>query len=433
MSTQSALPGSHFSYRNGELFCENISVKMLARRYGTPLYVYSQAEILQALAKYENSLKDWPHFICYAVKANSNFSILQLLAQHGCGFDIVSGGELLKVKAAGADMGKVTYSGVGKTEEEIRLALRSEIKSFNVESASELNRLSRLAAQVSKQARISIRINPDVNAHTHPYISTGLKENKFGVSPQVAFSLYRQAKEDPWLCPIGIDCHIGSQLTEISPYIQACETVVNLLDRLTREGIYLEHIDFGGGVGVRYRDEPVIDLAALTKELHTILAQRGYGHLSMIFEPGRSIVASSGLLIGQVQYIKTTETKNFLISDTAMTEMIRPALYQAWMPILEVSAKPQLQEKLYDIVGPVCESSDWLGKQRALKIAEGDYFAVAMAGAYGMSMASTYNCRNLPAEILVDRDRYRQIRRRLPVEDQWAAEMPETITEKALG
>ena len=416
------LPNAHFSYRDGSLYCEEVSLVELANRYGTPLYVYSKASLLEAFGRFQVALGNYPHIICYAVKANSNIALLQLLARCDCGFDVVSGGELLRVHKAGGDMNKVTFSGVGKTEEEMRLALSLGIRSFNIESEPEMKRLARVAASLRMVAPISIRINPDVDAHTHPYISTGLKQNKFGVDPATAISLYREASQAPWLNPVGIDCHIGSQLTDPAPYYESCDKVLDLLDLLRVDGIELSHIDFGGGIGVRYRDEQTIDLNELVDTLHQKLRARGYENLEMIFEPGRSLIAAAGALLTRIQYIKHTPNKSFLIADASMAEMIRPALYEAWMPILPVEIHEDFPEHVYDIVGPVCESSDWLGKQRALRVKNDDLLVMTMAGAYGMSMASRYNSRLLSAEILVDGFQTHMIRSRDRYENLWENE-----------
>ena len=423
------LPEGHFSYRNGSLSCEEVPLADLAQQYGTPLYVYSKASLLDAFGRFQMALGSYPHIICYAVKANSNIALLQLLAHCDCGFDVVSGGELLRVQKAGGDISKGTFSGVGKTEEEMRLALSLGIRSFNIESEPEMKRLATVAESLGKIAPISIRINPDVNAHTHPYISTGLKQNKFGVDPQKAMSLYQEASRSPWLNPVGIDCHIGSQLIDPSPYYETCDKVLDLLDSLRNDGIELSHIDFGGGIGVRYRDEKTIDLNELVDTLHQKLRARGYENLVMIFEPGRSLIAAAGVLITRIQYIKHTPTKSFLITDASMAEMIRPALYDAWMPIVPVKIRNDLPEHLYDIVGPVCESSDWLGKKRALQVQENDLLAMTMAGAYGMSMASRYNSRLLSTEILVDGQQTHMIRARDRYESLWENErlIPETV------
>ena len=416
------LPGPQWHFHNNELYCEDVKLADLARDFGTPLYVYSKACIQEAYSAYTRALEHFPHLICYAVKANSNIAILQLLAKLGCGFDIVSGGELMRVLHAGGDPRKVTFSGVAKTEAEIELALKIGIKCFNVESIPELSRIETVAARINCVAPISVRVNPDVDAHTHPYISTGLKNNKFGVDYEQCIALYRYAEQSKHLRIEGIDSHIGSQLTDISPYLDACDKILDLVTQLQDDGITLQHVDFGGGIGVRYRDETLIDITELTWHLRQKLLERNLDHLTMIFEPGRSMVANAGVLLTTVQYIKRTPIKNFLIVDAAMSEMIRPALYDAWMPIIPIKVQDHLNELTYDIVGPVCESSDWLGKERTLKTEPGQCLAMTVAGAYGMSMASNYNSRPLVAEVLVDRDHVHLIRHRQNIEDTWQQE-----------
>jgi len=416
------LPGPQWHYCGNDLYCENVKLADLARDYGTPLYVYSKDSIVKAYEAYTQALKGFPHLICYAVKANANIAILQLLAQLGSGFDIVSSGELTRVLHAGGNPQNVTFSGVAKTEAEIELALKVGIKCFNVESIPELSRIETVAARTNCIAPISVRVNPDVDAHTHPYISTGLKNNKFGVDYDECLALYRHAHQSRWLKVVGIDSHIGSQLTDMSPYLDACDKILDLVIHLQDEGITLEHVDFGGGVGVRYQDETPLDITELTRQLHQKMIDRGLGHLSMIFEPGRSMVANAGALLTTVQYIKKTPVKNFLVVDAGMTEMMRPALYEAWMPILPIQIQEHLTAQTYDIVGPVCESSDWLGRKRVLKTEAGQCLAITVAGAYGMSMASNYNSRPLVAEILVDQDRSFLIRHRQNIEDTWQLE-----------
>lgn len=420
--TDSFLPCRQWHYNANDLFCEQVKLADLARDFGTPLYVYSKEVITDAYKAYTRALANHPHLICYAVKANSNIAILQLLANLGCGFDIVSGGELVRVLHAGGDAKKITFSGVAKTEPEIELALKVGIKCFNVESIPELSRIETVARRIGLIAPISVRVNPDVDAHTHPYISTGLKNNKFGVDYAQCVTLYRYAHQSQWLRVQGIDSHIGSQLTDMAPYLDACDKILDLVCELHDEGIELEHIDFGGGVGVRYRDENTINIPELAHQLRCKMLNRNLGHLCMIFEPGRSMIANAGVLLTTVQYIKRTPVKNFLIVDAGMTEMIRPALYEAWMPILPIKKLPEINECCYDIVGPVCESSDWLGKERTLKTAPGQCLAIAVAGAYGMSMSSNYNSRAQIAEILVDGNKHFVIRRRQNIEDTWQQE-----------
>lgn len=414
-------PGGHYEYRDGTLYCENVNLAALAREFGTPLYVYSKASILENFQTYQRALEDIDHKICYAVKANSNIAVLSLLAKAGANFDIVSAGELARVLKAGGNPAGVVFSGVGKTEEEIRYALINDVGTFNIESVQELDRLESLARALNKKPRIYIRVNPDVDAHTHPHISTGLQSNKFGVSPRRGFELFCKAKQSDSLIPAGIDCHIGSQLTDYAPYFEACEKLLDMLTHLRDAGIELEDIDFGGGVGVSYRGESIPPLTQLVNGLKTRLTAAGFGHLRLVFEPGRSIVAASGVLMSEVQYIKKAPSRNFAVLDAGMTDLIRPALYDAWMPIVPVEEK--IRERLvYDVVGPVCESSDRFDTDRELLIGQGDLVAIGMAGAYAMSMSSRYNSRPRAAEILVNADQAHVIRRREQFEDLWALE-----------
>lgn len=417
------MPCSQYRYENDELMCEKIPLSSLAEQFGTPLYVYSRSAILDAFNIYQTILRDTPHMVCYALKANANLAIIELLAQAGSGFDIVSGGELARVLAAGGDPRKVIYSGVGKTAKEIAFALENNIHCFNIESIPELDRIQEVAASMNKVAPISVRINPNVDAKTHPYISTGLKNNKFGVAYDDCVSLYKKAQTLPNIKITGIDCHIGSQITQASPYLDAADKILDLVEKLRIEGIELEHIDFGGGIGVRYESgDDTIDMEHLILSLKDKIHARGFGHLTMIFEPGRSIIANAGCLLMQTQFVKKTEVKNFLITDASMAEMIRPALYEAWMPIYETTKHTDLPKQTFEVVGPVCESSDWLGKDRELAVNVGDYLAMMVAGAYGMSMASNYNARPRPAEIMVDGQVVHVIRERESVESLWANE-----------
>lgn len=414
-------PGGHYEFRDGSLYCEGVSLTALARQHGTPLYVYSKAGIVQAFQTYQHALKELDHKICYAVKANSNIAVLSLLAKAGADFDIVSAGELARVLKAGGNPAGVVFSGVGKTKEEIRFALNNGVGTFNIESVQELDRLETLARELGKKPRIYIRVNPDVDAHTHPNISTGLQSNKFGVSPRRGFELFCKAKQSAFLAPVGIDCHIGSQLTDYAPYFEACEKLLGMLSQLRLAGIELQDIDFGGGVGVCYRDENISPLSHLVYGLRNRLSASGFGHLRLVFEPGRSIVASSGVLLSEVQYIKKAPSRNFVVLDAGMTDLIRPALYDAWMPIVPIEEK--IRERLvYDVVGPVCESSDRFGTDRELAVAQGDLVAIGMAGAYGMAMSSRYNSRLRAAEILVEGDKAHVIRRRECYDDLWALE-----------
>ncbi|MHB1213853.1 MAG: diaminopimelate decarboxylase [Thiobacillus sp.] len=393
---------------DGRLHLEGVALEMLAERFGTPLYVYSRQALESAYQAYAEAFAATPHLICYAVKANASLAILNLFAKLGAGFDIVSGGELTRVLAAGGDPGKIVFSGVGKTADEMRSALQAGILCFNVESASELDRLNGVAGELGKVAPVSFRVNPDVDPKTHPYISTGLKENKFGVPIADAPALYRLAASLPNLEITGIDCHIGSQLTDLSPLVDAADRVLALVDMLATEGIMLHHIDLGGGVGIRYRDEPPPDLAAYGHALATRFAGR---REKLLLEPGRSLVGNAGLLLTRIEYLKPGEDKNFAIVDAAMNDLMRPALYEAYHHIVAVNERNTPTQR-YDIVGPICETGDFLGFARDLAIKEGDLLALLSAGAYGMSMASNYNSRPRAAEILVDRNEIHLIRER---------------------
>ena len=380
------------------LRCEQVELQSLAESYGTPLYVYSKAALESGFTAWQDALSGLPHLICYAVKANSNIAILQCLAKLGAGFDIVSGGELARVMMAGGDPNKVVFSGVGKTPAEIRNALDTGIRCFNVESASELRLLESIAAETKMTAPVSIRVNPDVDAQTHPYISTGLKENKFGVDEDTALKLYQQAQASDHLNPVGIDCHIGSQLTDISPYLEAVDHLLGIVDRLGDLGISLEHIDIGGGLGIQYRQEPPTGPIDLIESLKERFEHRG---LEVVVEPGRSIVGNAGVLLSQVVALKHGEHKNFAIVDAGMNDLIRPSLYQGWHDITPLAQRDGASLN-YDVVGPVCETGDFLGKDRDLRIEEGDVLAVMSAGAYGFVMASNYNSRPRAAELLID-------------------------------
>ena len=417
------MPCPQYRYENDELMCEKVPLSALAEKFGTPLYVYSKSAVLDAFNVYQTILQDTPHLVCYALKANANLAIIELLAQAGAGFDIVSGGELARVLAAGGDPHKVIYSGVGKTAKEIAFALENEIHCFNVESIPELDRIQEVAASLNKIAPISVRVNPNVDAKTHPYISTGLKNNKFGVAYEDCVALYQRAQSLPNIKVTGIDCHIGSQITQASPYLDAADKILDLVEKLHNQGIHLEHIDFGGGIGVRYEDtDTPIDMKHLILSLKEKLHARGFGHLTMVFEPGRSIIANAGCLLMQTQYIKKTDVKNFLITDASMAEMARPALYEAWMPVYETTKHSDREMQTFEVVGPVCESSDWLAKDRQLAVEVGDYLAMMVAGAYGMSMASNYNARPRPAELMIDGEMVHVIRERETIESLWRNE-----------
>ncbi|HRI18056.1 MAG TPA: diaminopimelate decarboxylase [Burkholderiaceae bacterium] len=396
------LPGSpFFAYRAGELHVEDCSLRELARRHGTPLYVYSRASMLEALAGYQRALAGRAHLICYAMKANSNLAVLQLFARAGCGFDIVSGGELDRVIAAGGDVAKVVFSGVGKTPTEMRRALDAGVLCFNVESEGELDLLSHVAVQAGRVARVSLRVNPDVDARTHPYISTGLKGNKFGIAHDQALAAYRRAARLPGLQVTGIDCHIGSQITEIGPYLDALDRLLDLVEQLESEGIRVDHLDLGGGLGISYAGEQPPSAEALVRALLARIDARGHGHRSLFFEPGRSLVGNAGALVSEVLYLKPSAARNFCIVDAAMNDLMRPAMYEAWMQIVPCTQRTQAPQRTWDVVGPVCESGDWLGRDRDLAVEAGDFVAVLSAGAYAMSMASNYNSRGRPAEVLV--------------------------------
>jgi len=413
--------GSAFEYADGTLCCEQLPLTQIAQRFGTPTYVYSKRAILAAYRRYTQALTDRPAWVCYAVKANANLAVLNLLARAGSGFDIVSGGELARALAAGASAQRIVFSGVGKNEEEIRAALQAGIACFNVESAAELETIDAVARAMARRAPISLRINPDVDPQTHQYISTGLKLNKFGIAADEAEALYPYAARLSGIDVAGIDCHIGSQITSIEPYVEAAERVLDLVDRLQMRGIGLRHIDFGGGLGIAYRDERAPTIEELIAALLACTDRRGHRDKTLIFEPGRSIVGAAGVLLTRVQVLKTGVAKNFAIVDAGMNDLLRPALYEAWMEVRPVSPRVEPQ-RIYDVVGPVCESADWLARDRSLALAAGDLLAVLSAGAYGMSMASNYNSRGRPAEVIVDGDRGHLIRRRESPADLFATE-----------
>ncbi|WP_248917969.1 diaminopimelate decarboxylase [Pseudomonas entomophila] len=407
-----------FNYRGGELFAEGVALSAVAERFGTPTYVYSRAHIEAQYRSYTDALQGVEHLVCFAVKANSNLGVLNLLARLGAGFDIVSGGELERVLAAGGRADRVVFSGVGKTRDDMRRALEVGVHCFNVESTDELERLQVVAAEMGKTAPVSLRVNPDVDAGTHPYISTGLKENKFGIAIADAEAIYVRAAQLPNLEVVGVDCHIGSQLTTVEPFLDALDRLLVLVDRLAECGIHLRHLDLGGGVGVRYRDEQPPVLADYIQAIRERVGDR---ELALVFEPGRYIVANGGVLLTRVEYLKHTEHKDFAIIDAAMNDLIRPALYQAWMDVSAV--KPREGEgRAYDLVGPICETGDFLGKDRVLDLAEGDLLAVRSAGAYGFVMSSNYNTRGRCAEVLVDGDQAFEVRRRETVAELFAGE-----------
>ncbi|QXH51376.1 diaminopimelate decarboxylase [Pseudomonas fakonensis] len=407
-----------FNYRGGQLHAEGVSLSAIAERFGTPTYVYSRAHIEAQYRSYTDALQGSEHLVCFAVKANSNLGVLNLLARLGAGFDIVSGGELERVLAAGGRADRVVFSGVGKTREDMRRALEVGVLCFNVESTDELERLQVVAAEMGKVAPVSLRVNPDVDAGTHPYISTGLKENKFGIAISDAEAIYVRAAQLPNLDVVGVDCHIGSQLTTVEPFLDALDRLLVLVDRLAECGIHLRHLDLGGGVGVRYRDEQP---PLLADYIQAIRARLGERDLALVFEPGRYIVANAGVLLTRVEYLKHTEHKDFAIVDAAMNDLIRPALYQAWMGVSAVTPR-EGEGRSYDVVGPICETGDFLAKDRVLNLAEGDLLAVQSAGAYGFVMSSNYNTRGRCAEVLVDGDQAFEVRRRETVAELFAGE-----------
>jgi len=412
----------HFEFRHNQLFAEQVNLTELAREHGTPAYVYSRATFERHWQAFDNAFGAHPHLVCYAVKANSNLAILNLLAGLGSGFDIVSVGELERVLAAGGEASKIVFSGVGKKPDEIRRALDVGIRCFNVESEAELQVINTLAAQAGKVAPISIRVNPDVDAKTHPYISTGLKENKFGISHEDALGVYQRAQAMANIAVHGIDCHIGSQLTEISPFVDALKRVLDLVDQLQHHGIELKHLDLGGGLGIRYQDEnPPLP----AEQIEALLAGLGERKIEVLIEPGRAIAGNAGVLLTEVLYLKHSDEKNFAIIDAAMNDLMRPALYGAWQEIVALQPRPSStseDEKVYDLVGPVCETGDFLGKDRRLNLQAGDVLAVKSAGAYGFTMSSNYNTRPRAIEIIVDGEKAYVVRKRETLEQMLQGE-----------
>ncbi len=410
----------YFNYKNQQLFAEDVAISDIIAQHGTPAYIYSRATLERHWHAFDKAFGEHPHLICFAVKSNSNIALLNVMARLGSGFDIVSQGELERVLAAGGEAVKVVFSGVAKSHSEIARALEVGIRCFNVESVSELKRINEVAGQLGKIAPISLRVNPDVDAKTHPYISTGLKENKFGVSVKEAREVYRFAKTLPNVKITGMDCHIGSQLTELQPFLDATDRVIVLMEQLKQDGIELHHLDLGGGLGVPYNGEtpphPTEYAAALLNKL------KAYPNLEIILEPGRAITANAGILVTKVEYIKQNEDRHFAIVDTGMNDMIRPALYEAYMQIIEVNPSLVREKAVYDVVGPICETSDFLGKQRELAIAEGDLIAMRSAGAYGATMSSTYNSRPQAVEVMVDGDNAHLIKSRAGFEELWRLE-----------
>lgn len=409
----------HFNYHGDTLYAEDVSLAEIAAAHGTPCYVYSRATLERHWYAFDNAFKGRPHLVCFAVKANSNLAVLNLLARLGSGFDIVSAGELERVFAAGGDPGKVVFSGVGKRVDEIRRALAAAIRCFNVESAAELELLNQLAGEAGTQAPVALRVNPDVDAKTHPYIATGLKDNKFGIDVSEAGKLYRHAADLPHIHVSGIDCHIGSQLTSLAPFLDALDRVLALADQLTCDGIALDHVDLGGGLGIRYSTEDPPDPEAYAAALNRRLGERPH---EILIEPGRAIAGNAGVLLTRVEYIKKTPTKAFAIVDGAMNDLLRPALYDAFQQIVPVNRNADRVLGHYDLVGPVCETGDFLGKNRALSLQAGDLLAVRSSGAYGFTMSSNYNTRPRAAEIMVDGNRAQIVRRRETVQELFASE-----------
>ena len=417
----------HFYYQDQTLFVEQLSVKALAKEHGTPLFIYSKAALKAAWDSYQEAIDNRDVLICYAMKANSNLAILNLFAQWGAGFDIVSGGELARALKAGADPQKIIFSGVGKQTWEIKAALEANIKCFNVESIPELSLIQEVASSLDKKAAISLRVNPDVDAKTHPYISTGLKDNKFGIAMEDALATYEHAATLSHIKIVGLDCHIGSQITQIEPYYDALERLLKLMDQLRGKGIELAHLDIGGGLGIRYQNEEPPHPRELIGPTLNVLKERGYGHLQLTLEPGRSLVGNSGVLITEVLFLKDGETKNFAIVDAAMNDLIRPTLYDAYHGALAVEIRDS-QTKTYDIVGPICESGDWLAKDREFALVAGDLMAIESTGAYGFVMSGQYNSRPRAAEVLVDGDQSFVIRRRETIDELFEHELIPTIS-----
>ncbi len=406
----------HFHFQQGVLHAEGVSLEHLGKTLGTPLYVYSRAALATAFTSYLEAIGTHKVLVCYGMKANSNLAVLKEFARLGSGFDIVSGGELARVLAAGGNPAKIVFSGVGKQAWEMQAALEAGVKCFNVESVPELKRLSAVSTELGMTARVSLRVNPDVDAKTHPYISTGLKENKFGIAIEEAPAAYQLASSLPGIAVVGVDCHIGSQITEVAPYLDALDKLLKLIDELAGLGIELKHLDLGGGLGIRYDDETPLAPKILLDKVFAQLQARGYAHLELVLEPGRSLVGNAGVLLTTVQFLKHTEARNFAIVDAAMNDLMRPALYEAWHGVLPVVPHSSATT-LYDVVGPVCESADWLARGRQLALNEGEIIAIESAGAYGFVMAGNYNSRPRPAEVMVDGDHYHVIRQRETFED----------------
>ena len=413
----------HFTYQRGQLHAESVPLAEIARSVGTPAYIYSRATLSRHYQAFEQALQGMPHLICYAIKANSNLAVLNVLARLGAGFDIVSGGELERVLRAGGDPEKVVFSGVGKTSAEIRAGLRAGIKCFNVESADELERIAGIAGQLGVRAPISLRVNPDVDPKTHPYISTGLKENKFGIPADEAYELYTMAHyEYPVLDLVGIDCHIGSQLTDMSPVLEALDRVLDIVEKLKQARVNLKHLDIGGGLGISYQDEQPPEPEQYVQALRERLQQREMTELTLILEPGRAIAGNAGVLLTRVEYLKNTPGHHFAVVDAAMNDLMRPALYDAWQEVVAVEPRNSDATKTWDIVGPVCETGDTLAKQRELSLQEGDLLAIRSSGAYGFVMSSNYNSRCRAAEVIVDEDHYHVVRQRETFDDLMSLE-----------
>lgn len=409
----------YFDYQAGTLYAEKVPLSAIAEEFGTPSYIYSRATLERHWQAFDQAFGEVPHLVCYAVKANSNLAVLNVLARLGSGFDIVSAGELARVIAAGGEAAKTVFSGVGKTEAEIEYALSQGIRCFNVESIPELSRINTVAEKNGTKAPVSIRVNPDVDAQTHPYISTGLKENKFGIAIEDATAVYRSAQKMAHLEVVGVDCHIGSQLTSVSPFVDALKRVLTLIDELAGEGIEIQHLDIGGGLGIHYQDETPPTPAEYAAELMPLLKDR---ELEVLLEPGRAIAGNAGVLLTKVEFIKPTEAKKFAIVDAAMNDLLRPALYQSWQAIEPVIAESNAAPAVYDIVGPICETGDFLGKDRELAIKEGDLLAIRSAGAYGFTMSSNYNSRPRAAEVMVDGSETYLVRERESISDLFAGE-----------
>lgn len=415
----------HFDFREGVLHAEDVPLPALADAFGTPLYVYSRRALRDAWDSYAQATQGRNVLVCYGMKANSNLAVLNEFRRLGAGFDIVSGGELARVLAIGGDASKVVFSGVGKQDWEIRAALEAGVKCFNIESEAELDNVAAIAASLGKAAPVSLRVNPDVDARTHPYISTGLKENKFGIDIQQAPAVYRRARQHPFLNVVGVDCHIGSQITEVDPYLDALDKLIGLIRLLADEGIHLHHLDLGGGIGIRYTNETPMAPRTLLDKVFATLDANGLGHLQLVLEPGRSLVGNAGVLLTRVSYLKPGDARNFAIVDAAMNDLIRPTLYDAWHDIEMVQQRPVDDgTPEYDVVGPICESGDWLARGRTLNVTHGDLLAIMSAGAYAFTMASQYNTRPRAAEVMVDGSQHHLVRPRETVESLFATEKP---------